>query len=227
LISSRIYDNVSGMNAKSQNKQKKMLVDQNPIESFKGIGQAVWDSAIKDLGENAVSDLWKQLLGEEKSREQNQKFGDLVEGEEVNLGRLQDKKEKKEQAYTEPGIDYKDEIIRAETRIQHENKKALEIKIQEILTELRQIAKSSQEIAIEFKQITSEQRIERPGEYHLNFFQWMLSVVKSARMKIENSSAWISLMKSKKNQRSYWAMFKKHGTTFGLSNERVVATQTG
>jgi len=215
------------MNAKSQNKQKKMLVDQNPIESFKGIGQAVWDSAIKDLGENAVSDLWKQLLGEEKSREQNQKFGDLVEGEEVNLGRLQDKKEKKEQAYTEPGIDYKDEIIRAETRIQHENKKALEIKIQEILTELRQIAKSSQEIAIEFKQITSEQRIERPGEYHLNFFQWMLSVVKSARMKIENSSAWISLMKSKKNQRSYWAMFKKHGTTFGLSNERVVATQTG
>lgn len=212
------------MNTKSQSKQKKTFIDQNPIESFKGIGRGVLDSTFKDLGEDAVSDLWEQLLG--KSIPSRSEYaGDLSEGQEINL--KEKSREKIKAADFEPGIDYKNEILKAETKIQHENEKTLQIKIEEILAELRKIAKSSAEIAIEFKEITVEQRIQKPGDYHLNFFQWMLSLVKSARMKIEDSGAWLSLMKSKRDKRNYWAMFKKHGTTFGLSNERVLATQTG
>ncbi|MBI2031025.1 MAG: hypothetical protein HYT08_00185 [Candidatus Levybacteria bacterium] len=215
------------MNTKSQNKQKKTFVDQNPIESFKGIGQAVLSSTVKDLGKDAVSDLWKQLLGGGEDKSQNERFGDLSEGEEIELKAFKKRKDKSSFEEIEPAIDYRREILQRETQVTLENTRILKTKIEEILSELKQIAKASQEIAAEFKEITVEQRIEKPGDYHLNFFQWMLSVVKSARMKIEDSGAWLSVMKSRKNKKNYWTMFAKHGTTFGLSNERVVATQTG
>src|SRR3989344_5698474 len=73
----------------------------------------------------------------------------------------------------------------------------------------------------------SEQQIVNPGKYHVSFFEWVLLLVRQARMKVEDSSAWLGAFKSKKAKKQYWSMFKKHGTTFGLSNERVVSTQTG
>lgn len=217
------------MSTKSQSTQKKTFIDQNPIESFKGIGQAVLNSTVKDLGKDAVSDLWAQLLGGEKKLSKDEFAGDLSEGEEIDFKAIAKKKsaEKSDFNDIEPAIDYKREILQRETQIVRENTQVLKIKIEEILAELKKITATSSELAVEFKEITVEQRIEKPGDYHLNFFQWMLSVIKSARMKIEDSGAWLSTMKSKKGKRNYWAMFEKHGTTFGLSNERVVATQVG
>jgi len=217
------------MSTKSQSTQKKTFIDRNPIESFKGIGQAVLDSTVKDLGKDAVADLWAQLLGGEKNSPKDEFSGDLSEGEEIDFKALSKKKTTEKSNFNdiEPAIDYKREILHREVQVMHENTQVLKVKIEEILAELKKITATSAEIAIEFKEITVEQRIEKPGDYHLNFFQWMLSVVKSARMKIEDSGAWLSVMKSKRSKRNYWAMFEKHGTTFGLSNERVVATQTG
>ncbi|HLD02068.1 MAG TPA: DUF5660 family protein, partial [Patescibacteria group bacterium] len=60
-----------------------------------------------------------------------------------------------------------------------------------------------------------------------NFFEWMLSVIRIARMKVEDSGAWMAALSSKKKGKGYWQMFKKHGTTFGMSHERNVSTQTG
>lgn len=216
------------MKAKAQKAQNKTFIDQNPIESFKGIGQAVLDSTA-DLGRDAVTDLWAQLLGGEKNSQKDEFAGDLSEGEEIDFKAIGKKKSTEKSKFNdiEPAIDYRREILQKETQVVRENAQVLKVKIEEILAELKKITATSAELAIEFKEITLEQRIEKPGDYHLNFFQWMLSVVKSARMKIEDSRAWLSVMKSKKSKRNYWAMFEKHGTTFGLSNERVVATQTG
>jgi hypothetical protein len=46
-------------------------------------------------------------------------------------------------------------------------------------------------------------------------------------MTVEDSGAWLSAMSGKKGKKTYWSEFKKHGTSFGMSNERSVATQTG
>jgi hypothetical protein len=47
-------------------------------------------------------------------------------------------------------------------------------------------------------------------------------------MKIEDGRAWLeTFAKRKKKKLGYWKMYKKHGTTFGLSHERTIATQTG
>ena len=214
------------MKTKTQKQKNQNFVDQNPVEILKGFGSGVVDSAIDDFGKKSMNSLWEQFLGAKNPQEsEDQTSGDLEEGREIALS----KKTKKEAllGHIEPGLDYKREIIDVTKRVDRENTQVLNAKIAEILSELKKISAASAEIAIEFKEVTVEQRIEQPGEYHVTFFQWMLSLVKAAREKIEDSGSWLSVMKSKKSQKNYWNMFKKHGTTFGLSNERVIATQAG
>ena len=213
------------MKTKTQKQKNQNFVDQNPVEILRGIGSGVINSVTDDLGRNGINNLWEQMLGAQKSQEKDNLSGDLEEGREIALSRR--KKEKTLLASIEPGLDYRREVIYGEKRVEKENTQVLNAKIAEILTELKKITETSTEIAMEFKEVVVEQRIENPGEYHVTFFQWMLSLVKAARQKIEDSGTWLSVMKSKKKQKGYWNMFKKHGTTFGLSNERVVATQAG
>ena len=213
---------------KTQAKAKKTpsYIDQNPVEAIKNIGSSVGDAIVNDFGKQSVNELWEQLLRTGSKEGKSHKAGDLEEGQELHLGKRK-KNEQKEHRNAAPALDYHREIVETQTRATREGQQIIQSKIHEILAELKKISETSTEIAMEFKEVTIEQRIENPGEYHISFFQWMLTVVQSARAKIEDSGAWLAVMKSKKSQRNYWTMFKKHGTTFGLSNERVVATQTG
>ena len=213
------------MKTKTQKQKNQNFVDQNPVEILRGIGSGVVDSVVDDLGKNGINNLWEQMLGTQRPQEKDNLSGDLEEGREIAFSKK--KKEKAPLASIEPGLDYRREVIDVVRTGEKENTQVLNAKIAEILTELQKITAASAEIAIEFKEVVVEQRIENPGEYHVTFFQWMLSLVKAARTKIEDSGAWLSVMKSKKKQKGYWTMFKKHGTTFGLSSERVIATQAG
>lgn len=213
------------MNTPVKTKKKQGFANQNPLEIVKGLGSSVASSFVDDLGKGGINDAWNDLLGiGDKEESQNKFSGDLSEGQELRLN----KKDKKSEHNTAaPAIDYHREIAESGKIASNENQQVMQSQIQEILFELKKITEASAEMAMEFKEVTIEQRIENPGEYHVNFFQWMLSVVRAARAKIEDSGAWLNTMKSKKGQKNYWSMFKKHGTTFGLSNERVVATQAG
>ena len=213
------------MIAKTQKQKKQNFIDHNPVEILKGLGSGVVDSVVDNFGKQSVNSLWEQLLGAKNPQEEgDQTSGDLQEGKEIHLSK---KRNATSREPIEPGFDYRRDVRDVGKRVDRENTQVLNGKIAEILAELKKITAASAEIAIEFKEVTVEQRIENPGEYHVTFFQWMLSLVKSARQKIEDSGTWLSVMKSKKKQKGYWAMFKKQGTTFGLSNERVVATQAG
>ena len=95
------------------------------------------------------------------------------------------------------------------------------------MIEIKKLADSSKELQMQFKEVAVEQHAVTPGKYHKSFFSWLLSIIRNARMKVEDSGAWLAAMHSKKKSREYGAMAKKHGTTFTLNNERNVATQVG
>lgn len=212
------------MNAVATKKknQNRNFLNQNPIESIRDLGTAVAKSAVSDLARPAVADMFSQFLGID-NRPQNGATGDLVEGQELDLSAIG----KREQEYIEPGLDYRAEVLHAERRITQQDNRAIEVKIEEILVELKKLVSSSKELEIAFKDVAVAQAPVKPGKYHENFFEWVLSTIKHARARVEESLGWMSAIDSKKNKREYWQMFKKHGTTFGLSNERVVATQVG
>ena len=66
-----------------------------------------------------------------------------------------------------------------------------------------------------------------PGVYHVNFLERIRGVLLVIRENIENSGTWLNLCTKRSQKKNYWGMYKKHGTSFGLSSERNVANQAG
>lgn len=204
---------------KKAKRQVKHL-DQDLIEEDSGREKV--KSFADDFAKDTIHGLWDQLVGTGDYRTDENQSGDLSEGQEISL-----KKVKKE-VHIEAGIDYSREIVHTGQKDRSTENHELKIRIQEIVVELKNLVKSSKELEIQFKDVATIERVPKnAGVYHANFFEWILSSIKAARIKVENASSWMSHIKGKKNKRDYWSSFKKHGTSFGLSSERVVATQVG
>lgn len=213
------------MQAQKSKPKQKQYVDLNPIESFRDIGSSTFDSIKNDFFKSSGSDMWDQILGvEHQASETSRNAGELAEGEELDLSTLSENKAK---PHIEAGIEYHREIIHAGKREIQREQLEISTQVQQIQAELKKIMSMSKELQSQFKQAASEQRVVVAGKYHETFFAFLLTTIREAKRKIEDAGAWLSAMKGKKKKQDYWGMFKKHGTTFGLSNERVVATQTG
>jgi len=188
---------------------------------------------LKNLGQDIGRGFFEELLTGSVKNIREQIFGDeivLREGEEVRLREQKAVNEKTKQAEERrASIEYVRSVeqnIQSKERLQETS---VEKRVEEILVELRRITKSSREMQIAMKEVEKETRTLPPksGVYHENFFFWLLSLVKNARIRVEEGANWLRLFASRKRQKQYWHMFKKHKTSFSLSNERTVATQTG
>lgn len=198
------------------------------------VGTELVSDTVKVL-KHEVEENWRvsmrQMLGLEEKAKNNadnaQKMeGVMREGEEINFVKKETQERKAE---GDPDIRYTETILRGETiRVQAENSE-IKQKLSEIHAELRKIVEKSKELEIAFKEVATEtmQRTVKPGKYHLNFVEWMLSTVQSARVRIESSASWVAALSGKKSKKDYWSAAKSHGTSFTLSGERVVAQQTG
>lgn len=99
--------------------------------------------------------------------------------------------------------------------------------LQEIKKEIFLLEKKQKMVIAEASKLTVAEIPEKPGIYHVRFFEWILSILRDLHKKISESATWLSALNTKKKRKGYWGMFKKHGTKFGLSGERTVATQSG
>ena len=218
------------LNTKVTQRNKKPISNWEGLEAIKELPRDTAQVA-RDEAINMARDVGRQLFNFEKSAQKLS--GELNVGESLNLANTnawpQHEPESPEiDRYVQPGIDYYREFRPIkERRLVQEDTRSNQMRIEQIIVELRKLILSSQELTVEFKEVTMEETPQEPGTYHLNFFEWVFSVIRKARERIEESQTWLSMFKSKKKQHGYWNMFKKHGTTFGLSGERVVATQTG
>ena len=201
-------------------KKTKQIIDDNPIEAIRSIGSGMKQTA-SDESRAAASQAWEQMLGiETKARE---KAGELTAGQELDLDSLKHAARE----VTEMGREFAQEIIHAGKIASTEDQRESQVKVQEILIELKQLAKSTKEVQIEAQIISEEQTETVAGAYKLNFLESMLSWLRDARADVEDSLAWFQALRSNKASKQYGAMAKSHGTSFTLSNERTASTQTG
>ncbi len=217
------------------------MLDENPfevLEPIQSIKEGITRSVINDVVKNGAKDSLRQLSGTYEKSSPTQTGGDLQPGQELDLKSLKSYKgettyKKSENGHTETirlteyGHEYQREILHAGERKDKEQTHEIQMTIDQILVELRRVVDSSQALEAKFQVATVQQRVTTPGKYHQTFFEWLLITIQQARMQIEDSGAWLAAMSSKKSKQSYWSMFKTHGTSFGMSNERSVATQTG
>ena len=210
------------MKPKQPKKQPKQYVDQNPVEIIKGFGGAFSKSLRNDFLEGSVHDAWDQMVSSPKARE-SQTGGELSAGEELSLEKL----EKQVVQITDQGREYVKEVIRASEKSTKNSSQEIEVRMQEILIEIKQLTKSSKQLEKTVQVEAIEQGMHDPGVYHVGFLEKILSTLRDARASVEDSLAWFNALRSKKASRQYGVLAKKQGTSFTLSSERVVSTQTG
>jgi len=98
--------------------------------------------------------------------------------------------------------------------------------IEAVRQELAALAKSIGQLNTEVEHAVSAIPVD-PGVYHLSFFERLRSTLMLIRKRVNDSNSWLQMSNARKKQKGYWGSYKKHGTKFGLSADRNVATQTG
>lgn len=218
----------------------------NPIETasrsddFIGSELNKASKIVKDQVSNPADDFFSQLLGMdfgEHSSKQAPQRGEMKAGESISLtelsvsSRMKPRTErgsnKENKANILAAIDYRSEVIHGSERLSRQEAREMDQRIHQIMNELKRIVDSSSMLKMEFATVSVQQAPVKAGKYYIHFFEWLLIELRKIRSQVENSGAWLNVMKSKKSQRKYGAMAKKHGTSFTLSGERTPATQTG
>lgn len=225
----------------SGTKNKSRLSQINPLERerISSVGKMLAKSAVDEAGETGRTFI-EQLLGMDLKKDTTDVKAESAEPAQSGLIEIfnflkhsdtatsqKANTERSPRARAEAAIDYHRDIVKNRERASKNETREMQQNIEQIKIELSKLVASSQVLKLEFAEVSVEQSPTEVGNYQLNFYEWMLAVIRSAREKVEDSGAWLGTVKGKGDKRGYWGMFKKHGTTFGLSGERAVATQVG
>ena len=212
----------------TKGKQQSKFSDKNSVEAAaRDIAGGVVSSVKNDLLENSISTAWKQLLFtntekvNEKASQAQAMAGDLQEGQEVSFS------QNEKSVQIEAAIDYKSEILHFERKTTQIENGQLNQRVEQIMIELKQLSKSIKQLEVETKDIDMNLVPQKLGKYHEIFFEFILSNLRSARIKIEDSTSWLNAIGKKANKKGYWGNAKKHGTSYTLSADRAVSQQVG
>lgn len=122
-------------------------------------------------------------------------------------------------------------VHRQEKEVFSFQKKATEQQVKQLMDQLaqevRQLEKQTSELSGEVRAVVVETVPAGAGVYHVNFFEWIIRSLRDLRKRVNESRLWLNLWTQKKQQKGYWAMFKKHGTSFAMSEERAIAQAGG
>lgn len=138
----------------------------------------------------------------------------------------------KEEPFSQPTkeIRRKSEVVLFSHETAQEQQKIYQettVILQKLKEQVTILEKSNKGLVTELSKVKVEQTPKKSGIYYIRFLEWLLVVVRQMRTKVEEGRAWLATFNQRKRKIGYWKMYKKHGTTFGLSHERTLATQTG
>ncbi len=196
----------------NQKQKSQRVIANNVLESLRDITGDVSHAVTNDVGKQIPTTALDALLGKPLS-------GNLSPNESIEFPHNQDTKQ----------VEKTPPIRRPENHlpIMRSDEAYVKQQLDAIRTELKALAQSVQSLNKEIKNAVISDPID-PGIYHLNFYEQLLSFIKTIRMQVEDSRTWLALSNQRKKKKmGYWGMYKKHGTTFGLSTERTLATQAG
>lgn len=199
------------MTQSAAKKKQVSYKNDNFLETLSSVPGSIGTSTVQEAGAIG-SDIVTALLGG------TPKAGKLEPNQVIELGGQKTEQTpepvaaQRLEAYPKPNVDE----LERQTREQ----------IQAIRQELKALASSLKSLHSEVQNAINEEPVH-PGIYHLNFYEQLKSFITVLRQQIEDSRAWLATFNSRKKKIGYWGMYKKHGTSFGLSSERSIATAAG
>jgi hypothetical protein len=201
------------MSAKGQNLKQKRVRDNNLVEVLRGFGSDTTKGLSEDFLGKIPKDIFEQFglhprAGSDNSRPSEQTF--FEEREELQRRLRQG------------------EVRRREERVVFTAKEQeTKTKVAILLEEVKKLASSIQTLEQKVEVAAVQAPVE-PGIYHINFFEKLISFIRSLSQKVEDASLWVASSNTKARKRSfYWGQVQKSGSKFMLSQERYMATQAG
>jgi len=193
-----------------QNQKKKIPVygNDNVLESLRGVGSSVGKTIVKDVLASGGTDILQSILGSAPLS------GELKQNQTIEFPSTPEvipQPIRKAPEYR--SVPRSDEI-------------EVKQKIEAIRVELKALAQSIKSLRQEISKTILDAPVD-PGIYHLNFFEHLKSYLQIMKQEIDDSRIWLMASNTRKAKRGYWGMFKKHGTSFAMSNERSIATSAG
>jgi hypothetical protein len=188
--------------------KKSIHFGNNLIESFGGIGKSITSAIKDDVIKGGSDNILNSLLGTNN---------EMLSANQSNL-EYQNRDQKENNGFDKDLFSVKESGI---------IERGIAEKIEEVRRELLGLKSSMQKLNTELEKAIVENVVE-PGIYHLNYFEQIKALIILIKKQVDESSTWLQMMQSRGKKRiGYWGMFKKHGTNFGLSNERNLATSHG
>lgn len=203
-------------------KKQKISATSNVIETAKNFGSDVVQKVNTELVGGVARGAMEQIgLAPRSSNAVNGEIN-LSQMETSNINEVNLNK-----APVRPGIIHEANVITEQQILIQKEGAESQREIRQILEELKMLAVSVKSFEHEVAKITMEAPPKRAGIYHKNFFEWLAHMIRDMRKKVNEGNTWLAVFNSKKKKRGYWQMFKKHGTSFALSDERGIATSAG
>lgn len=200
------------MTGASSKKKQAHFKNDNLLEALGSVPSSVGSNTVAEFSKIG-GDIVTALIGGIP------KSGELRPNQEINFSHDQTFEKPTEQPRIEfrpaqPSVDTS--RVEAETRQQ----------IEAVRAELKALISSLKNLHQEVQSAVTEE-VVNPGVYHINFYDQLRMFIRVLREQIEDSRTWLAASSSRKKKLGYWGMYKKHGTTFGLSSERTLATSAG
>jgi hypothetical protein len=192
-------------------KQPPKLANDSILESLRTLGSGVGKTIAKDVTGQIASDALSSIFGGPNAPQQGEIRPDT--GAQVRPERL-------------PFPGFRRPEVRPRAPYVAPEEPHLKEQIEAIRQELKALASSIKNLNSDIQKTVTEVPVD-PGIYHKNFFERLRSTLQLLREQVDDSRTWMSLQNGKKQKKGYWGSYKKHGTSFGLSNERSLATQAG
>lgn len=99
-----------------------------------------------------------------------------------------------------------------------EDSREIAYKINLILEEIRKLAKETKGLEQDLAVYALAEIPEKPGTYHIHFFEWILELIKLARKQIHEASTWLVIWQTKKRKKGLLA-----GYGFGVGKKSSTA----
>ena len=193
----------------NQKKKAPVYGNDNVLESLRGFGSSVGKTIAKDVVAQTGADMLRSILGGMPQS------GELKQNQTIEFGNAPE---------AVPAVQPR----RLETYrvIARSDEMEVKQKIESIRAELKALSQSIKSLRQEITKTVMEVPVD-PGIYHMNFFDHLRSYLVAMKQEVDDSRTWLMAFNTKKAKKGYWGMVKKHGTSFGMSNERAIATSAG
>ena len=220
------------MSTKTQNKKQASEYEREKKQSAGEVKPLTATGELNSLWKGLLKSGSQDIIGGSLSTFSEQMLGlPLSEGQAVSLKQKQQveifEKQEKKPVIKYEHMEYFRTVNNADRIGETATERQVRQSVDQIRMEIQKLMKTSKLVERTVKDATADQAPIKPGKYHINFFEFVLSVIKDATRKLEDTVSYGAVFQSKKQQSKYWSSYKKSGTSFGLSGERTVATQTG